>query len=358
MRREMTFEITRTLVAILVALLLAFIIILLVSKEPGEALYRFLIGPLATKRHFGNVVEMMIPLTFAGLSVCLMFKAKQFNLGTTGSFFFGAVIAAIIAIKVPMPAGIHPLAAIAAGGIAGGAANIIPAYLKAKWDASEMVITLMLNYILFFLGIYIINVYLRDTGAGAMVSYKLLKTSLLPGLLKGTRIHAGIFVAVLTLIFTYYFMYKTKWGYALRMTGSNIKFAEYSGINTFSVIIYSQVIGGIVAGIGGATELLGMYTRFQWQALPGYGWDGIIVAILARNNPALVPVGAFFLAYLRVGADIMSRMTDVQAEVISLIQGIVIMLIAAEYFLSGWRHRKTVRDAKLSMMETEVAGHE
>lgn len=358
MRRETRFEMVRTFVAIGGALLLAFIIIFLVSKQPMEAIKEFLLGPISTTRHFGNIIEMMIPLTFAGLSVCIMFQAKQFNLGTSGAFFLGAVAAAIIAIKVPMPYGIHPFAAILVGGIVGGLANLLPAYLKAKWDANEMVITLMLNYVLFFLGIYIINVYLRDINAGAMVSEYLAPTSLLPKFIPKTRIHVGIFIAIFTLFFTYFFIYRTKWGYALRMTGSNIKFAEYSGINTFSVIIFSQVIGGVIAGIGGATELLGMYTRFQWQSLPSYGWDGIIVAILARNNPILVPIAAFFLAYLRIGADIMARRTDVQAEVIMVIQGIMIMLIAAESFLAHWRHRMTVKEANQSLIEGSVAAHE
>jgi simple sugar transport system permease protein len=195
------------------------------------------------------------------------------------------------------------------------------------------------------LGIYIVNNFLRDVNAGAMVSYEIKQSAALPGILHGTRIHLGLFIAILGIIATYYFLYRTKWGYAIRMTGANIKFAQYSGINTKRVIFYCQVIGGMIAGIGGATELLGMYPRFQWQMTPGYGWDGVIVAILARNNPLFVPIGAFFLAYLRIGADIMARMTDVPSEVVSVIQAIMILLIAAESFLSAWRHRMIVKSA-------------
>ncbi|KUO72532.1 MAG: ABC transporter permease [Clostridia bacterium BRH_c25] len=349
MRKEAFFEIIRTLVAILVALLLAFILVLSVSKEPWKALSSFLTGPLSTPRHFGNVVEMTIPLMFTSLAVCVMFQAKQFNLGTTGSFFIGAVAATIVAINIKLPIIIHPAAAILFGGIAGSLVGTIPAILKSRWNASELVSSLMLNYIMLFLGLFIINFYLRDVNAGAMVSYKLEQASLLPKLIPKTRIHFGLILALLMVAITYLFLYRTKWGYALRITGQNIKFAEYSGINTLAVILYSQIIGGFIAGIGGATELLGMYTRFQWQSLPGYGWDGVIVAILARNNPLYVPIAAFFLAYLRIGADIMSRMTDVQSEVVTVIQGIMIMLIAAERFLSVWRHRMIVKGAKQSI---------
>jgi len=141
------------------------------------------------------------------------------------------------------------------------------------------------------------------------------------------------------------------------MTGKSSKFAQYSGISVTSVIIYSQVIGGILAGIGGATEMLGMHNRFQWQLSPGFGWDGIIVAVLARNNPLLIPIAAFFLAYMRIGADLMSRMADVPSEVVSIVQSIMIMLVTAEAFLSHWRHKLIVRDANVIFDAKEVKGN-
>jgi simple sugar transport system permease protein len=107
----------------------------------------------------------------------------------------------------------------------------------------------------------------------------------------------------------------------------------------------------MIAGMGGSIEVLGMYRRFSWQLLPGYGWDGVIVAILARNNPALVPVAAFFLAYLRIGADLMSRTSDVQSEVVAVIQGIMIVLIAAESFLSTYRHKIVFKAARQGSAE-------
>ena len=125
----------------------------------------------------------------------------------------------------------------------------------------------------------------------------------------------------------------------------NIEFARYSGINTDWTIVMSQVLGGFLVGMGGAIELLGMYRRFEWQTLPGYGWTGIIVAILARNNPFYVPLAALFLAYMRIGSDIMSRFTDMPNEFVAIIQGIIIILISASSFLSKQRHKMIVREA-------------
>lgn len=343
--KNLGYEIIRTAVAIGIALLISFIIIFAVSKQPGDAIVTFLTGPFKSMRHFGNVIEMMIPLVFTGLAVSVMFQANEFNLGSEGTFYIGAVAATFIAINVVLPAGLHPAVAILFGGIIGAIVGAIPAVLKTVFGATELVSSLMLNYICLFFGTYLINNFMRDTAAGSMVSHEFQSTAILGKFLPPTRLHFGLILAVIAIVGCYYFLYRSKLGYELRMTGQNPRFAKYSGINTVKVIILSQVIGGFIAGAGGATEMLGMYSRFAWQQLPGYGWDAIIVAALARNNPILVPISAFFLSFLRVGADMMARGTDVQAEVISIIQGIMILLIAAERFLAYWKQRQIYKDA-------------
>ncbi|GKX30410.1 ABC transporter permease [Vallitalea longa] len=346
MRKNLKFEVVRTSLAILIALVIALIIIFSTSSEPGTALKEFIIGPLDSVRHFGNVIELAIPLMFTGLAVSIMFRAQQFNLGAEGGFFIGGIGAMIISIKATLPIVAHPFAAIIFGGLLGAIIVSIPAFLKVKWNATELVSSLMLNYIALFLGLYLLNYYFRDPNSGAIASYKIPKTAKLMVIFPGTRIHAGLIIVAVMVILCYYFLYKTKWGYEIRVTGENKRFAEYSGINTAKVIILSQVLGGFLAGMGGSIEVLGLYRRFTWQELPGYGWDGIIVAILARNNPLYVPIGAVFLAYLRIGADLMARGSDVQNEVVSIIQGVIIVFIVAESFLSKYKHKLVYKEAK------------
>ena len=347
LKTDTKFEIIRFAAAIGISISLAFIIILFVSDDPMLAIQKLFLGPIESTRRFGNVIELAIPLTFAGLAISVMFKANQFNMGAEGAFFIGAVMAAIVAIKIPLPPFIHPVFAILIAGLVGGIVCAIPAVLKVKWGASELVSSLMLNYVFFNLGIYIINNKLRDVNAGAMASVEFEPSAMLTKLVPKTRIHMGIFIVIVTAIIVYLFLNRTKRGYDLRMTGYNMNFAKYSGIKTTAVILYSQFIGGFIAGIGGATEMLGMYSRFKWQALPGYGFDGIIVAILAKNNPVLVPVAAFFLAYLRIGADRMGSATDLTYEMVSIIQGVIIMLIAAQSFLAKYKQRMVVKEAKI-----------
>ncbi|MBN2875628.1 MAG: ABC transporter permease, partial [Spirochaetales bacterium] len=313
--------------------------------EPGDALSKFIFGPIDSLRHFGNVIELMIPLTFTGIAISVMFSAAQFNLGAEGGFFIGAIGASFVAINFNLPPIIHPAVAILSGGLVGALFCGVPAALKVRWGASELVSSLMFNYIALFFGLFLINYVMRDVNAGAMVSHQFKTTALLSKLVPKTRISFGLVIAVLLIAAATLFMHRTRWGYRIRLTGANADFARYSGINTNAVVLYSQVLGGFIAGAGGSIEVLGMYTRFSWQALPGYGWDGIIVAILARNNPLFVPVAAFFLSYLRIGADIMARYSDVPNEFVALIQGTIIILIAASSFLARFRHRMVFREA-------------
>ncbi|GAB1456304.1 MAG: ABC transporter permease [Spirochaetia bacterium] len=344
-KRQRLFEVFRTGLAIAIALVIALVIVLAVSDDPGDALYKFLLGPLDSFRHFGNVIELMIPLVFTGIAISIMFSAAQFNLGAEGGFFIGAIATSFVAIKFNLPPIIHPIVAILFGSLVGSLFCGIPAVLKVKWGASELVSSLMFNYIAFFFGLFLINYYLRDVNAGAMVSYQFKTSALLPKLVPKTRISVGALALVALVVIAWLFMQKTRWGFRLRLTGANAKFSQYSGIDTNTVVIYSQAIGGFIAGLGGSIEILGMYTRFSWQSLPGYGWDGVIVAILARNNPLYVPIAAFFLAYLRIGADIMSRYSDVPNEFVALIQGTIIILIAASSFLARYRHRLVFKEA-------------
>jgi simple sugar transport system permease protein len=346
MNIESRFELFRLSAAAAIAVLLSFVIILLVSKEPLAALKSLFLGPLSSGRRFGNVIELTITLTFAGLAVSVMFSANQFNMGAEGAFFAAGAVAAMAGLGFPLPPVIHPVVAILLGGLTGAVVCVIPAMLKGRWGASELVSSLMLNYVFFYFAQYFIDDVFRDPNSGYISTYLLPASVKLPRIIGGTRIHAGIFIVILTVILTVIFIRRTTWGYALVQTGRNPLFASYSGINTSAVLIYSQLAGGFIAGVGGSVEVLGMYDRFQWQNLPGYGFDGVIVSILAANKPQFVPLAAFVLSYLRIGADRMASASDVTSEMIAIIQAIIIMLVAAQSFLSRARQKMLMREKR------------
>src|SRR5690606_31555544 len=178
-----------------------------------------------------------------------------------GQLFLGAVAATMVGIAFQLPPVIHVTLALAAAAAAGALGGAVPGLLKARWGANELVSSLMLNYVYYRLGIYIINYHFRDERAGAMVSLRLAESSWLHHFWPPTRLHGGLFIAIGAVLLTYVFLYHTRWGYALRMTGINASFAAYSGISVGLVIVYSQVLSGAVAGIAGGVEMLGILRR-------------------------------------------------------------------------------------------------
>lgn len=346
MNFENRFELIRTFAAVIISLILGFAIILLVSDEPLSSIYYFVIGPLLKTRYIGNVIELAIPLIFSGLATVILFQTSLFNLGAEGVFYFSGLLAAIVGISLSLPAPLHAIVAIAAGGFFGVLLMFMIGYFKAKWNASELVISLMFNSIFYGIGLYILNYFFRDPDIAGFASLKMQKTVLLANIIPKTRIHAGLIIALVTVLLTYLFLYRTKWGYEIRMTGINGDFARYSGMNTTKAIIIASVAAGLISGIGGAVEVIGMYDRFRWAALPGLGFDGALIAMLAKNKPGSTIYAALFLAYIRIGADLMARMTNIPSEMVFIMQAVIILLISGGKFLEKYRQKALLREVK------------
>ena len=368
--RQLRFTIIRSLVAILIALFVAALLIFVSARggnlseklnATGEALKQMLAGPLFRfskkagvsfeAKRLADILSTMIPTVFTGLAVCVMFSANQFNLGAEGGSLLGAFVAAMAAIYLPMSAGIHPFVAVLLGGLAVALVMLIPALLKTRLGVSEMVCSLMLNYIIMYVIKFLMNTFLADKSKGQVMSFPFRGTSAIAPIssdpiFTGSKLTWGFVIAVLAVILCGLFMYRSRWGYAIRLIGINQEFAKYSGIKVGSVIVLSQVLGGFLAGLGGGIEMLGRYTSFAWNALPGYGWTGITIAILAGNNPLMVPFAAFFMAYLSKGCDLMATYANVPAQLISIVQGVIFLFFAADQFLSGYRQKLVVRSTQ------------
>lgn len=355
MNSNTKFNVLRTVLSVGIALLISFIIIFLTSKEPVTAIVQLLTGPLQSARRFGNVIEAMIPLIFTGVGVCIMFSANQINLAGEGSFHIGGLIATLIALKLTLPPVISPIILILLAGIVGSLVTAVPAILKIKTNSNILVSSLMMNYLILYFCNYVLSYIIKDPKAGSVVSYAVPQSAQLLKIIGGTRIHIGLIIAFVVSVLGYVFLYKTKLGYELRVTGENEDFAKYSGINVLKITLISSLLGGFIIGVGGGVELLGMYSRFSWTSLLGYGWDAIIITTLAKKNPIYVPFAAFFLAYLRTGASIMSRTTDVVTEIVIITQGLIILFIVAEQFLSKFRHNMIAKEAKATLSNEKEA---
>lgn len=368
-KRSLIFSIVRGLAAIFIALAVATLLIFICADgatlgEKGAqtlgALRQLLIGPafrnnggISTK-NLSDVLATMIPIVFTGLATCVMFSANQFNLGAEGGIMLGAFTTAMVAIYVPLPAGALPVFAVAVGAVSVGVMMLIPALLKVKLGVSEMVCSLMLNYVVMYFIKYLLNTHLANKTKGQIMSYPFQPQAAIPQLVdNGSKLSWGFAVAMVFVILTALFMYRTRWGYGIRMIGINQDFAMYSGMRVGAVIVLSQVLGGALAGMGGGIEMLGRYTTFSWNALPGYGWTGITVAILAGNNPIFVPFAAFFISYLNKGCNLMATYSGVPAQLIDIIQAVIFLFFAAEQFLSRYRQRLVVKSTQEELRQNE-----
>lgn len=338
------YSLLRIIIAISIAFVIACIIIFSVSEEPMSAINQLFLGPLQTKRNFFSVIETMIPLVFTGLAINVMHKSGLFSMAADGSFYMGAIVAAFIAINVKLPNIAHQALLIAAAGLVGGMISTIPALIKRVTGASELVTSLMFNYIFFYMGMFILNNFMLDESTGYK-SYKFLETATLGNMVEGTRVHYGFLIMLAVVLVVYLLVEKSEYGYKLKITGENKNFAKYSGIGVSSTILTSQFIGGSIAGMGGAVEMVGIYKRFSWNTTVMYVWDGILVNLLASSKPIFIPLAAMFLSYIRVGADIMSRSTDVDSEIVAIVQAIIILFIVAERLMYKFKKRKEEREA-------------
>ncbi len=348
-RIETTVELVRILVAIGIAYGIALVTLFAISDDPVYIIQQFVLGPLSSTRRIGSVVNLAIPFTFTGLCFCFMYAVNKFNLSGEGIFMFSGCIITLIAISLGeagLPPAVLVLILLIAGAAVGFIVSIIPAYLDVKFNANIVVVSLMLNSILTFLSLWVLKYFMRDPTIGSLGSFLLPDSAKLPLIFGRFRIQAGVIVALIAVVFVAILFFKTVFGYKTRVVGSNPQFARASGINMTGTIILAQLVGGAFAGMGGACEIMGNYDRYKWVVSTQHGFDGLMVAVLARKNPILVPVAAFLLAYIRIGADVVNSKGDIPIEFITVIQGIVILLVAAEEFMGRYKKKLIYKAAQ------------
>jgi simple sugar transport system permease protein len=283
-----------------------------------------------------------------------MLQVGEYNLVVEGGFMFaGAVVAWLASMVLPAtaPAILSPALLILVGALVGAVCGMIPALLNIKWGSNVVVVTIMFNYILTYASTYILRYWMRDASVTYLGSQKFIKNAKLHSIISGTSMHTGLFIAIVAVILTWWFVNRTTKGFEIRVTGSNRKFAKYVGINAVGAMVLAQALGGALAGIGGAVEVLGKYDRFLWVSQTGYGFSGLMIAVLVQNRPELTPLIAFLFAYLQIGANLVGTTTDVPSEFVKVIQSIIILLVAAKLFMDSFRKRMVVKISTEEMEE-------
>ena len=320
------------------------------SKQPLTDFIRLLTYPLSKPSYFGYVLVKVIPLTFAGLATLLYFRTNLFNLGTEGVFYICGIVATVFAINPAFMTGntvIDSMIPILMATLFGGIISLIPGLISIRYKADEMVISLMMNSILFGIGYFILKNFLAVGGVNGTASPNFIKTARLQNLIPKTQVHTGFIIMIIAVIFIYVLLYKTKLGYAIRMTGINANFAKYSGMGAFGMFMAVHFLAGALGGMGSSVELLGMYQAFTWTVLPGLGFTGALMAMLGKNDPIGVLIAAFGISYLRASAQLLANdLPYIDIKMISIVEVILTLLISSQFFLRKWRSRQLLKEEK------------
>ncbi|MDX1417429.1 MAG: ABC transporter permease [Candidatus Promineifilaceae bacterium] len=334
------------LLSIIMALLIGAIILLLSGANPLTAYSALFQGAVGSPEAVGRTLEKTTPLIFSGLAVAFAFQAGLFNIGGQGQLLVGAIFAAYLGFAIEgLPFIIHMPLALIGGSLAGAVWGGIAGVLKAYTGAHEVITTIMLNFIAINLTDYLANGAWKAEGIVARTPL-VLESASIP---KWGPYPWGFLFAVIMAIVTWYILYRTTLGYAIRTTGLNSNAALYAGIKVSMVIVLVMFFSGFLAGMGGAVETLGVVGRYQPGFNIGLGFGGITIALLAKTNPLGVIPAALLLGAMEAGGSQMQFGAGVRFEIIDIIQGLILFFVSADLIVRKILGARAVDEDKVQL---------
>jgi len=314
--------------AIVVTLILSAIPILLAGGHFWKSYYYLFYGALGTRFNLLETFVKASPLLLTGLAVAFAFRAKFWNIGAEGQLLAGALTATVLGIHLDGAPSFLVLPMVITGGfLAGGIWAAIPAILKTKFKVDDVVSTLLLNYVMFHIMGALLFGPLQQPGSSWPRSAAIIEAACYPVLMPRSRFHMGILIAFFAVLVIWFINQKTTFGYRSKAVGVNIRAAHFGGINTTAVIVWTALISGGLAGLAGVGELCAIQFRLIMDISPGYGYSGIVIAMLGHLHPVGVLFSSLFFSVIIVGAQTMSRMTGVPTYIAEVIQGMSLMVM-------------------------------
>lgn len=316
--------------AILLTLALGFVLVASITDEPVRAYRDLLLANFDSFNNFALFLNRATPLTLIALGVVFAFRAGIFNVGGEGQLYAGAIATTVMGVAFAgLPAILLFPLTIAAGIAAGAFIGWIPGVLKVRLAVDEVVTTLMLNIIVLLLTSWLVNQVIRDTTSYGAVSWMVPETIWLPPLPGVPRATSGFLVAVVLAVASWVVLFRTEWGAQVRAAGTNLRFAEATGVPAAWRVIAAMLIAGGLAGLAGALYVLGIGHRFEQNFSPDYGLVGLTCALLARVHPIGALATALFYAMMLNGAAYMQISTDVPRSLVDLLTGLLVLLMTA-----------------------------
>ncbi len=328
-------------VTLFAAFSVVIILILFLSKKPLNTIYYFFIGPFTNRYYFGNMLNASIPLIFTGLGIAVAFKSSVFNLGGEGQVYASAMVATALLLALPNVNGfvgvtLGILIAMLVGGILAG----LSGYFKMKWGTDELISSYLISAAVILIVNYFITGPLNDPTNSLLTTKMIGKQYFLLKIFPPSKLDISLLFAIVIAVGVFFFMYKTHWGYEMRICGLNREFARYGGINTAKYLVLPMVISGALHGLAGSLTILGTYHRCIKTFSFGMGWNGIAVALIAKNNPLAVIPAALFFAYIDAGAKAAMIHSDITYEIVSIVQAVIFFLITAQAIYNFFKYRR------------------
>ncbi|MFH0751425.1 MAG: ABC transporter permease [Chloroflexota bacterium] len=285
-------------------------------------------------RAFNPISESLLaatPLIFTGLAVALGFRSGLFNIGAEGQLYVGAIVGTFVGFTVHgLPLFVHLPLAIGAGFLGGALWGFIPGLLKARTGAHEVIVTIMLNYVSYQLVIWVLRQsWYQRPGRSDPVSPIVDPSAIIPPIIEGLRLNWGFVLALLAAAFVSWLLFRSTLGFEFRAVGLNPSAARYAGMSISKTLILTMAVCGGLAGLAGTTEILGVTKALTPGFSPGYGFDGIAIALLGGSTPLGVVLAALLFGVLRAGATPMQAATGIPIDLVVVIQALVIMFVAA-----------------------------
>ena len=324
-----------TVLLVVAAMLLGGVLIYLSGHNPAAAYAAIVRGAFGSKMKISELFVKLIPILILALGVSVAYRAQLWNIGASGQFIMGTIAAAAIAIYTPFPFVIRIPLSLLAAITAGGAWAGLAGFLKNRFNANEVITTLMLNYIANYFLLYLINGPMQDPTSDLSQSSLIPDEMRLTRLFGTYRIHTGIFLLLAVIAFMFVF-WRTSAGYRVTLLGQGEKVATYAGMHVGRTVLMTMCLSGALAGLAGWIELFGIQFRILDGIAADYGNTATIIALLgALKVPGIIAAAAFFSVLLCGGAS-MQRMTEVDYSVVNVMEGLIIILIITKDRISGW----------------------
>ncbi|MBE3556104.1 MAG: ABC transporter permease [Firmicutes bacterium] len=316
--------------SVLLALVVGSIVAAATGYNPLGTIGALVDGAFGDPTRIAATLSAAIPLMIVGLGVAVTFQAGLFNIGAEGQYWIGALAATYVGYAISLPPILHILACFLAAMIAAGIwAGLIPGLAKAYRGANEVITTMMLSYVAIYLGQYLVESGPMKAPGTLPQSPIIAPSATLPILVQ-PQFSAGIFVAIVAAAVLWWLFYRSSWGYQLRTIGRNPVAARYAGMSVARQYVLALGVSGMLAGLAGAAQILGVQHRIYDSFSSGYGYTAIAVALLGRNNPIGVVLAAILFGALTTGGQMMQINAGVDAQLANVIEGLIVFFVAAE----------------------------